>query len=39
MNWKGYGRKRLWYYPIIFLDGMRKTTKTQVRIAALRAKI
>jgi hypothetical protein len=31
-NWKGYGRKKSWpnlrYYPGIFLDRLRKTTKT-----------
>jgi hypothetical protein len=31
MNWNGYVRKRLWpnlkYYPYIFLEGVRKTTK------------
>jgi hypothetical protein len=31
MNWKGWGRKRSWlnlsYYPSIFLEGLRKTTK------------
>jgi hypothetical protein len=32
MNWKGCGRKEfitiLRYYPGIFLEGLRKTTKT-----------
>jgi hypothetical protein len=32
MNWKGYGRKRLWpnlrYYPGICMEGLRKTTKS-----------
>jgi hypothetical protein len=31
MNLKGYGRKRSWpnlrYYPEIYLEGLRKTTK------------
>jgi hypothetical protein len=31
VNWKGYGRKKSWpslrYYPIICLEGLRKTTK------------
>jgi hypothetical protein len=31
MNWKGCGRKRSWpnfrYYPGIFLEGLKKTTK------------
>jgi hypothetical protein len=31
-NWKGYGIKRPWpilrYYPVTFLEGLRKTTKT-----------
>jgi hypothetical protein len=39
MNWKGKGKKRLWpnlrYYPGIFLEGMRKTTKNPGRIAGL----
>jgi hypothetical protein len=37
------GRKRSWpklrYYPGICLEGLRKTTKTSVRIAGLRVKI
>jgi hypothetical protein len=31
MNWKGYGREWSWpnlrYYPGIFLEGLRKTTR------------
>jgi hypothetical protein len=31
VNWKGFGRKlswpNFWYYPVIRLDGLRKTTK------------
>jgi hypothetical protein len=31
MDWKGCGKKRSWsdfrYYPGIYLDGLRKTTK------------
>jgi hypothetical protein len=31
MKWQGYGRKRSWpdlrYYPGIFVEGLRKTTK------------
>jgi hypothetical protein len=43
MKWKGFGRKQLEkslrYYPGIHLKGLRKTTKTSVRIAGLQAKI
>jgi hypothetical protein len=43
MKQKGYRRKRLWpnlmYYPGSCLDGLRKTTKTPVRIACIRAEI
>jgi hypothetical protein len=39
MNWKGCGRKQLWpnlrHYPNICLQGLRKTTKTSVKIAGL----
>jgi hypothetical protein len=38
MNWKGCGRKWLWpnlrYYPGIFLEALRKTIKSPVRIAS-----
>jgi hypothetical protein len=37
MNWKGYERKQSWpslrYYPGIWLEVLRKTTKTSVRVA------
>jgi hypothetical protein len=30
MNWKGYGKKRLWpnlsHCPVMFLEGLRKAT-------------
>jgi hypothetical protein len=39
ISWKGYRRNQLCpnlrYYPGIFLEGVRKTTKTSVRIASL----
>jgi hypothetical protein len=28
MNWKGFGRKRPWYYLGIRLEGLRKARKT-----------
>jgi hypothetical protein len=35
MNWKGSGRKRSWptlrYYPRIYLEDLRKFTKTLVK--------
>jgi hypothetical protein len=40
MNWKGCGRKQwsnLRYYPGISLEGLRKTTKSSVRIVGLQA--
>jgi hypothetical protein len=41
MKWKGCGTKQSWsnlrYNPGICLEGPRKTTKTSVRIAGLRA--
>jgi hypothetical protein len=43
MNWKGCGRKQSWpdlrYYPGICLEGLRKSSKTPVRIADFWAKI
>jgi hypothetical protein len=43
MNLKGFGRKRprllLQYYPSNSQEGLRKTTKSLVRIAGLRAEI
>jgi len=40
MNWEGYERKRSWsllkYYYIIYLKGLRKTTKTTEEIADFR---
>jgi hypothetical protein len=43
MNLKGLGRKRPWpnlrYLPDIQLEGLRKTTKTSIGIAGLRAEI
>jgi hypothetical protein len=43
MNWKGYGRNWSWpnlrYYPSIYLEGLRKTTKASEGIACLQAKI
>jgi hypothetical protein len=43
MNWKGCRRRRLWpdfrNYTGIFLEVLRKITKTSVRIAGLRAEI
>jgi hypothetical protein len=43
MNWKGYERKQLFrdlrYYPIIFLEELRKITKVTVRIAGLQARL
>jgi len=42
MNWKVFGRKRSWpilrYYPGIRLEGLRKTTKTSIRIAGRRGR-
>jgi hypothetical protein len=43
MTGKGFGRKRwwpdLWYYAGIHLEGPRKTVKTSISIAGLRAEI
>jgi hypothetical protein len=43
MNWKGCGIRRSWpnlrYYRSIFLEGLRKTSKTSVRLAGLRLEI
>jgi hypothetical protein len=44
MNWKGFGRRRLWpnlrYYLRICLQGLRNPTKkNSVRIAGLWAEI
>jgi hypothetical protein len=43
MNWKGYGRKRLWpnfrYHTSTCLEGLSKTTKTSVRIACIGTEI
>jgi hypothetical protein len=43
MNWKGFGRKLSWfnlkYYTSIFLEGLRKATKTALRIPCLREEI
>jgi hypothetical protein len=42
MNWNGCEEKRSWpnlkHYPVIFLEGLRKTTKT-LSIADLRAEV
>jgi hypothetical protein len=42
MNLKGCERKRLWlnlrYYPGIYVEWLRKTTKHPIRVAGLRAK-
>jgi hypothetical protein len=43
MNWKLFGKKRTWpnfrFYYGSWLEGLRNTTKTSVRIAGLRAEI
>jgi hypothetical protein len=42
INWKRFRRKRSWpilrYYLVIFVEGLRKTTKN-LRIAGLSAEI
>jgi hypothetical protein len=43
MSWKGFGNKWSWpnlrYYPAICLEGLRKTSKTSIRIAGLQAEV
>jgi hypothetical protein len=43
MNSNGGGKKRsrpnFMYYPNLFLEGLRKTTKTSVKVAGLRTEI
>jgi hypothetical protein len=43
MNWRGCGKKWSWpnlrYHPDTYLEGLRKITKTSVRVVGFRAEI